>query len=84
MNTEISNTPAQYLLKGWSAGFVVFATPVAFDGLTKALSDIKAQLTRGELWISFGSGQTVCATEICVDVHPVGGWIAGMSVSFKM
>lgn len=81
---ETSHTPTLCVLNVWCAGFNISQMLVAFDGLTKALSDIKAQLIRGELWVSFGSGQTFCATEVCVDVHPVGRWIAEMSVSFKL
>lgn len=74
-----------YVIKGYSAGILIFSEDVQETELQTFLDDKKNQLKRRELTIAFGMGIIQTVNEIVVDVYDKasGKYRPELATSFK-
>lgn len=72
-----------FLVKAHCAGILVFETKVYENEFSSFMVTTKEEWKRGELKISFGSGQIQVATEICLDVYEDDMCRFDLSKAFK-
>ncbi len=78
--------PSLFILKCFYAGMPVFSPDIETSDLRTTLDDIKEELRKGNLRISFGSNQSSLATEVCIDVYdaPTKKYRHDVSVAYKV
>lgn len=77
---------ANVLVKGYCAGMLIFRESVSLCNLRTYYSECKDRLVRREYIMTFGSGQSVTVTEICIDVYEVdtGVYRHDLSTALKL